>query len=51
MKKKRRAYKRKMQPEPPRWFTLDPDNCWFCERRKSCNGCKLLKELEAYKNA
>lgn len=43
--------KRKMRPEPPRWFTLDTDNCWFCERRKSCNGCKLLKELEAYKNA
>lgn len=43
--------KRKMRPEPPLWFTLDTDNCWFCECRKSCNGCKLLKELEAYKNA
>lgn len=51
MKKKYRIYKRKMRPEPPRWFTLDTDNCWFCEHRKACNGCKLLKELEAYKNA
>ena len=51
MKKKYRAYKRKMRPEPPRWFTLDTDTCWFCEHRKACSGCKLLKELEAYKNA
>ena len=51
MKKKYRAYKRKMRPEPPRWFTLDTDNCWFCEHSNACNGCQLLKELEAYKNA
>ena len=51
MKKKYRSYKRKMWPEPPRWFTLDTDCCWFCEYRRACNGCKLLKELEAYKNA
>ena len=23
--------KRKMRPQPPFWWTLDNDNCWFCK--------------------
>lgn len=22
--------KRKMRPQPPWWWELDNDNCWFC---------------------
>lgn len=35
--------KRKMRPQPPWWWTLDNDNCWFCKSRNNCGGCKLLK--------
>ena len=36
--------KRKMRPQPPWWWTLDNDNCWFCKNRNNCGGCKLLKQ-------
>ena len=36
--------KRKMCPQPPWWWTLDNDNCWFCKNRNNCGSCKLLKE-------
>ena len=39
--------KRKMRPQPPWWWTLDNDNCWFCKNRNNCGGCKLLKEQAA----
>lgn len=42
--------RRKMRPQPPKWWTLDNDNCWFCKDRNNCNGCKLLKEQRAYEN-
>lgn len=30
--------KRKMRPQPPWWWTLDNDNCWFCKNRNNCGG-------------
>ena len=39
--------RRKMRPQPPKWWTLDNDNCWFCKNRNNCGGCKLLKEQAA----
>lgn len=39
--------KRKMRPQPPWWWTLDNDNCWFCKNRNNCGSCKLLKEQRA----
>lgn len=39
--------KRKMRPQPPWWWTLDNDNCWFCKNRNNCGNCKLLKEQRA----
>lgn len=39
--------KRKMRPEPPWWWTLDNDNCWFCKNRNNCGNCKLLKKQRA----
>lgn len=30
--------KRKMRPQPPWWWELDNDNCWFCKNRNNCNG-------------
>lgn len=39
--------KRKMRPQPPWWWTLDNDNCWFCKNRNNCGNCKLLKEQQA----
>ena len=39
--------KRKMRPQPPWWWTLDNDNCWFCKNRNNCGSCKLLKEQSA----
>ena len=27
--------RRKMRPQPPRWWTLDNDNCWFCKNRNN----------------
>ena len=37
---------RKARPQPPKYFWLDADNCWFCEgkNRNGCNGCKVLKK-------
>ena len=40
--------KRKMRPQPPKWWTLDNDNCWFCKNRNNCGGCKLLKEQKYF---
>lgn len=37
--------KRKPRPEPPKWFYLDNDDCWFCKNRNNCNQCKLLKQF------
>ena len=39
--------KRKMRSQPPWWWTLDNDNCWFCKNRNNCGSCKLLKEQRA----
>ena len=33
-----------MRPQPPWWWTLDNDNCWFCKNRNNCGSCKSLKE-------
>lgn len=43
--------KYKQRPQPPRWFWLDTDNCWFCKgkNRHNCNGCKLLKQFKRRK--
>jgi len=41
----RKEYKRKPRPEPPHWFFLDGDNCWWCKNRRGCNGCKVLKQV------
>ena len=35
--------KRKPRPQPPKWFFLDNDNCWFCKNKNNCGNCKLLK--------
>jgi hypothetical protein len=35
--------KRKPRPQPPPWFFMDNDNCWFCRNRNRCGGCKVLK--------
>ena len=35
---------RKARPQPPKYFWLDADNCWFCKNRNNCNGCKVLKK-------
>jgi hypothetical protein len=40
MSKKKR---RKQRPEPPKYFWLDTDDCWFCKNRNRCSGCKILK--------
>lgn len=43
--------RRKMHPQPPRWWTLDNDNCWFCKKnRNNCGNCKLLKEQQVISN-
>lgn len=36
--------KRKFSPEPPKYFTLDTDNCWRCKHHNGCSGCKFLKK-------
>ena len=38
--------KRKQRPQPPRWFNLDTDCCWFCKNRNHCGSCKLLKRFK-----
>ncbi len=35
--------KRKKRPEPPRYYDYDTDNCWCCDHRSGCSGCKRLK--------
>ena len=35
---------RKARPQPPKYFWLDADNCWFCKNKNNCNGCKVLKK-------
>lgn len=42
--------RRKMRPQPPRWWTLDNDNCWFCKNRNNCGNCRLLKKQQAIIN-
>ncbi len=39
--------KRKMRPQPPFWWTLDNDNCWFCKNRNNCGRCRILKRQRA----
>jgi hypothetical protein len=39
--------KRKMRPQPPKWWMVDNDNCWFCKNRNNCGSCKLLKKQAA----
>ena len=43
--------KRKKRPEPPKYFGLDTDGCWFCKNRKGCAGCKVLKRYNAEKTS
>jgi hypothetical protein len=35
---------RKPRPQPPRWYWLDSDGCWWCKNRKNCNSCKVLRQ-------
>ena len=35
--------KRKPKPAPPKWYFYDTDNCWDCNNRNGCGGCKRLK--------
>lgn len=44
-----KAKKRKQRPQPPKYFNLDTDNCWFCKNRNHCGGCKLLKKYSKSK--
>lgn len=39
--------RRKPRPQPPKWFWLDTDGCWFCKNRNNCNGCRNLKHQQA----
>ena len=36
--------RRKKRPEPPSYFWLDTDGCWFCKKKNACGGCKVLKQ-------
>lgn len=38
---------RKPRPSVPRWVWWDLDCCWFCNNRKNCNNCKVMKEYNA----
>lgn len=38
---------RKPQPQPPRYYWWDSDNCYGCKNRNNCNGCKRLKVYNA----
>lgn len=42
-----RVKRRKMRPQPPRYFWPDTDGCWMCENRNGCSGCKFLKRYIA----
>lgn len=37
---------RKARPQPPNYFWLDAENCWFCKgkNRNGCNRCKVIKK-------
>ena len=39
--------KERMRPQPPFWWTLDNDNCWFCKNRNNCGRCRILKRQRA----
>lgn len=39
--------KRKPRPQPPGYFWLDVDGCWFCKNKNNCNNCKVLKRQRA----
>lgn len=41
---------RKPKPSPPHWYWWDNDNCWWCKNRNRCNGCRILKRLNAKEN-
>ena len=44
-----KAKKRKQQPQPPKYFNYDTDNCYFCKNRNNCGGCKILKKYSKSK--
>ncbi len=40
-----RIKRRKMHPEPPRWFYLNYDGCWWCKGNFSaCSGCGHMRK-------
>ena len=41
--------KRKMRPQPPHYFYLDVDGCWFCKKKNACGNCKVAKQYIAEK--
>ena len=43
--------RRKMRPEPPKYFWLDVDGCWFCKKKNACGGCKVIKRYIAEKSS
>lgn len=43
-----KSKRRKAHPQPPHYYWLDTDNCWDCNNRNSCGGCKRLKQQRAY---
>ena len=42
--------RRKQRPQPPKYFNLDTDNCYFCKNKSNCSGCKILKAYNSIKN-
>lgn len=38
--------RRKMRPQPPRWYWDDTDGCWMCHNRNNCGGCHWLKQMD-----
>ena len=38
---------RKPRPSVPQWVWWDIDCCWFCNNRKKCNNCKVMKKYNA----
>ena len=42
--------RRKMRPQPAKWFWADTDGCWDCPNRHGCGGCKKLKQHVAHIN-
>lgn len=39
----RKRKRRKPTPQPPRYYWWQNDNCWWCQNRSGCHGCKVLK--------